>query len=695
MQQVENHLRILIVEDRNDDAELLRLELERQGFPADCKVVDNREAVRKALSDQAWDLVLTDHALPGFDSATVLQLLQSCAPDTPCIIVSGTIGEEAAALAFRHGALDYVNKEHLTRLGPAVERALTITAERRARRQAEEALRQQEELYRLVAQNSSDVVSLVRSDGTILFVSPSVERTLGYTPEDVLNTDIRRVVHPADLPSIETSLTGVDSILTHRVRDKYGSCIWMETSTSPVRDEKGQILHYLMSSRDVTARKRFEEQLSFQAFHDPLTSLPNRALFLSRLEHVLAKAKRTGERIAVLFVDLDNFKWVNDSLGHDAGDRLLIEVARRLTDCLRDSDTVSRHGGDEFTILLEDVGEVSTVTQTAVRIAEALKEPSIVTGLEVVVTASIGIVYHADGRAKPEDLLRQADVAMYRAKSSGKAQYAFYEPSLNDQALRRLELDIEVRHAAAGDQFILYFQPIIDIQHGWITAVEALIRWQHPTKGLLAPSEFIHQVEETQLIEIIGEWVMKRACQEALRCQQSSVSPRPISINVNFAVRQFRSPTFVDDLVRLWCGAGLDPHCFTLEITEGALIGDQAEAARKLSQLRQYGFGIEIDDFGTGYSSLAYLQHLPVTGLKLDRSFIAAVADNPKDQVIANTVVNLSKAMGLTVTAEGVETAAQWAVVKETQFDRAQGYYFRRPKPGPKVCELLKADRRW
>jgi diguanylate cyclase (GGDEF)-like protein len=436
------------------------------------------------------------------------------------------------------------------------------------------------------------------------------------------------------------------------------------------------------------------DQLARQAFHDPLTSLPNRALFMDRLAHALARTEGRSERVAVLFLDLDRFKVINDSLGHGVGDQLLIEVSRRLRACLRPEHTLARLGGDEFGMLLEDVQDVSTATSMAERIAAQFQTPFSYEGREVFITVSVGIEFGRSGQAGPEEILRYADLAMYQAKTNGKARYEVFDRSTNDQALQRLDLELDLRGAVTRQEFTVHYQPVVMVESGRVAEVEALVRWQHPERGLLSPDRFIGLAEETGLIVPIGQWVLAEACHRARAWQREFPGQPPLVMSVNLSARQLQQPNLVEEIAAALRESGLDPASLKLEITESVVMQDAPSTLAKLHALKDLGIQLAIDDFGTGYSSLGYLKRFPVDTLKIDRSFVKAIGDDAEDMVIVRAVVEVARSLRLSVTAEGIETAEQLARLRALGCERGQGYYFARPLAADPLRALFAIARR-
>ncbi len=475
---------------------------------------------------------------------------------------------------------------------------------------------------------------------------------------------------------------------------KDGTLFWNELYIAPVLNEAGHIANFIGVQKDITERKILEEQLAHQAFHDPLTDLPNRSLFLDRLSHALKRSKRRGDKVAVLFMDLDNFKVTNDSLGHEVGDDLLIEVAGRLSGCLRPTDTAARLGGDEFVILLEDIEDTNEANRVAKRIAETLRLPLYIEGHELLVTTSIGIAFGGSDENLPGSLLRNADLAMYRAKEAGKNSQAMFESGMNVRALERLQLEEDLRRALEREEFRVYYQPEVSLEDGRIMGFEALVRWEHPERGLVSPQEFIPVAEETGLIVPLGQWVLEEACRQAREWQErytGFADPSP-AISVNLSARQFKQPGLADSIAEVLRKNGLEPRCLILEITESMMVTDVDSAIITLRELRELGVKIAIDDFGTGYSSLAYLKRFPVDYLKIDRSFVDGLGRDPTDKGLVSAAITLAHYLGLEAVAEGVETAEQLEHLRELGCKLAQGYYFWKPSPGETASEILAAQ---
>ncbi len=552
-------------------------------------------------------------------------------------------------------------------------------------------------------ENIHDAVMATDEHFTLTAWNKGAEQMFGWRADEVLGRKVYEVVRSAyseeRLAQVlrELSESGqqrIDAVKYH----KDGSPIYAEELTIALRGEQGEISGYLSIMRDLTERKeserlrRSEARLRYQAFHDLLTGLANRHLFLEHLEQALRRTGRTrGRKVAVLFMDLDNFKLINDSLGHEVGDVLLTAVSERLQGCLRLENTLARFGGDEFTVLLEEVANPNEAVRVAERILETFRSPFVLAGREVVVTASIGIALGTASTKNAEDLLRDADTAMYRAKAQGTLKYEFFDRGMYERTLVRLNVENDLWRALENDEFEVHYQPIVNLGTGEVWGVEALVRWQHPKKGLLHPSQFVPLAERNGLIVPIGKLAMEDACKLAKELQQSRPRPRQLVAGVNYSARQLEHPDSTHAVEELLRRTGLQAGLLQLDITETAYISAAEAHESNLDNLKGLGVGISIDDFGMGYSSLSYLKRLPADTLKVDKSFVAGLGEDVQDTAIVQMVIDLAHAFGMEVVAEGVESKKQAEQLKEMGCDMAQGYYFARPLPPEALSEFLLA----
>ncbi|MGB3494011.1 MAG: EAL domain-containing protein [Elainellaceae cyanobacterium] len=561
------------------------------------------------------------------------------------------------------------------------------------RKHAEAALSESEERLRLVTENMSDLVCLHDSEGRYVYVTPSSRVLLGYDPAELIGHHPEEWVHPDDGDRFRqefqrVSLESKSVPHTYRIRKKAGDFIWLETLTQPIMDEARQVIHWQTASRDVSDRVRVEHRLKHDALYDGLTGLPNRSLLIERLNLAIKRAKRQPRcQFAVMFLDLDNFKLVNDSLGHSVGDELLRVVANLLPDFIRETDVAARLGGDEFVILLEDLDSIDGAIQVSERILDRLRSPLMVSDREVVISSSIGIVGNAAHHQQAEDLLRDADLAMYRAKHHGRAGYALFDPAMHLQVVRRLHLEQDLRKALDRNEFVLHYQPIVSLETQHIQGFEALIRWNHPKQGLVPPSEFVAIAEETGLIVPIGRWVLNTACHQLVSWQRQ-FPDAALKISVNLSVQQLHG-FLLNHLDNALSQSGLRSDTLILEITESMLIENIEATLELLEQIKRRGVRLSIDDFGTGYSSLSYLHRLPVDALKIDRAFVSPARPDARNQVIAESIVALSNLLELNAIAEGIEQFQQLQWLKTLGCELGQGNFFSAPVPASQATQLL------
>lgn len=573
-------------------------------------------------------------------------------------------------------------------------------------------LAEREQLFQLITENAADMIAVIDRNGQRLYNSPAYQKILGYEPKELAATSSMDQIHPDDRArvleaSVKARNTGRGERLEYRIRHKDGSWRFLESTSSVIQNPKGENDGLVIVNRDITERKRAEERLAHQSFHDGLTGLPNRALFLDRLKRAITVSRRHSDfKFAVLFVDIDEFKVFNDSLGHAAGDNLLMQIAQRLTTSLRGVDTISRPrvgedaepfvgestlarpGGDEFTMLLEELHGPSDAIRVAERIQRRLAIPFNFNGQEIVLSVSIGIAFSNKDALDAQDVLRDAEIAMYRAKSTGKARCEVFDHAMHAGAIKRLQLETDLRKGVELNQFRVYYQPIVSLRNDQIVGFETLSRWQRP-EGLVMPGEFIAVADETGIILPINRQLLYDACRQLRSWQKLFPSDPPLTINVNITPKQFAQPDLASQIRKTLQETGLDPCCLNLEITETIAMADADRSAVVLSELKALGILLDIDDFGTGYSSLSRLQRFPVDTLKIDRSFISHMDTDIETREIVRIIVMLAHGLRLKVVAEGVETPAQANMLKDIGCELAQGYLYSKPAPAETIEELL------
>ncbi len=591
-------------------------------------------------------------------------------------------GEATASRAAKDALVALVTQASL-----ALEsNALTTELQRRAG----------EARFRSLVQHAHDLITVLDSNATVIYQSPSVERALGYTPAEIAGTRFDRLLVGGEnsrllrlLADGTTYAGGEADVIECALRHRDGSTRHFEILHTNLLEDDA-VGGIVLNGRDISERKAFEEQLEHQAFHDPVTSLANRALFNERVRHALARARRERAGLGVIFLDLDDFKTINDSLGHAAGDEVLLEVAKRLATSIRVTDTAARFGGDEFAILLEDATGPDDAADVAERIIEALKRPLQLDSKEIMVQASLGIsMVDYETTLDADELIRNADAAMYIAKRDGKGSYRLFEPEMHAEVLARLELRADLQRALVNDEFELHYQPVIRLSDATVKGVEALVRWRHPERGMLAPIEFIPFAEQTGLIVPIGRWVLREGCRQAKLIQAQVPVEPPLSMSVNISVNQLHHSDIVADVRDALADSGLDPTTLTLEITETVMMSNADLAEQRLAELKQLGVQIALDDFGTGYSSLGYLARFPVDVIKMDRSFLVE-GSLPLSSGLATAVIGLGKTFELDVVAEGIEFSDQWSTLRELGCALGQGFYFAKPMDSVSTLAYLR-----
>ena len=564
------------------------------------------------------------------------------------------------------------------------------------RRQAERLLQRSERRFRSIFERSTMGIAIIDLDGNIMDMNRAGLAIIGYSLDEVRSMHFTDYNHPEDAARTRTYFDEIREgrrdffELTKCYVRKDGEPVWGRQTVTLVRNEAGEPRYAISMLEDITDHKKADDMLRHLAFHDALTGLANRALFLDRLGGAIRRRKRNPEsNFSVLFLDLDRFKLVNDSLGHPTGDTLLCEIAARLTECIRASDTLARFGGDEFAILLDDLHDPLETLRVIERIRRSLSSPFLLDGHEIFAGASIGVVLGTERYERPEEIMRDADIAMYRAKENGNAGYEIFDSRMHDQARHVLRLETDLRKALERGEFELYFQPIVSLRTNRITGIEALVRWNHPTRGLVGPGEFIPLAEEAGLIFDLDRWVLASACSIMDLWSERYPAARDLLLNVNLSAKYFLKRDAVDDFSEILRVTGVQPSRLRLEITENLILDGDEHVTGKLLKLRAMGVSLALDDFGTGYSSLSYLVRFPFDALKIDRGFIIGMLDKPGDMAIVQSVLTLGKNLGLEVVAEGVETLEHAARLSEFGCIFAQGYFYYRPMPAGDFTGLL------
>jgi diguanylate cyclase (GGDEF)-like protein/PAS domain S-box-containing protein len=697
-------LRALIVAASSEDAEALSNELRRADYDLVSAHVNTRDSMEQALNNENWDVILSDYSIPNFGALDALALLRERQADIPFLVVTDRIDAETAISVLRAGANDCIPKESLDRLAPSLERELAEARMRRGVRLGREALRESEARlrevllesalrFRAIAEISKGIIyEWDLKSGTISWFA-NIDEKLGYADGEFARTreGWEGILHPDDhdrvLAAAERHLKTAEPFSAeYRVMRRDGTLMAWSDSAKVIRSE-GYPTRWIGVITDVTEDRQVKEQVKYLAVHDVLTGLPNRALFNDRLTIALAQSTRGNQKVAILFLDLDRFKAVNESFGHPVGDQFLCRVAERIRACTRAGDTLARFGGDEFAILIQRIRSEEDAAKVAQKVLEAIRLPFLVDQRELFTTTSIGAsTYPTDG-ADVDTLTRNADAALHRAKEHGRDNYQLYSLEMNARALERLSLENRLRQALQNEQLVLYYQPLIDLHSERIRGVEALLRWLHPERGLLSPSEFIPLAEMSGLILPIGEWVLNASCEQLREWHDLGYSDLRVAVNVS--PRQFQQFDFVTQVTRAIEESGIPPESLDLEITETSAMQDPDGSIGKLQDLKKRNVRISLDDFGTGFSSLTHLRRFPIDRIKLDRSFVQELPGNSDHCAIAKAVITMAHALRMSIVGEGVETAAQVAFLRDEGCDEAQGYLFSQPLPAPGFRALL------
>jgi len=666
------------------------------------------EAACRMLKAGEYELVLLDLRMPGVDGFDVMAFMDQQKIEAAVVVVSGETSFSAISRALRRGAYDYIKKPYDTdELIATIDSALGARKLALSHRQIETQLRHSEELHRYIVNSSPDVVFMLDDRGNFCFLNSQVEALLGYSAGELMGRHYRYLIDEQDAPRAawafnDPTITAENPRtieLRLKTRGSRRGNRHFEVTAFPVDARPNDLADADISSesriygtaRDITERKEAEAFINFQAYHDLLTRLPNRALFKDRLNLAITHAQRNEQKLAVMFLDLDRFKVINDTLGHAMGDRLLQAVTQRLESCLRQGDTLSRFGGDEFTLLLPAVNGTEDARIIARKLIDTLKAPFKLGDHEVFVGVSIGISIYPEAGRTMDDLIQRADVAMYHVKGRGKDGYQFYNDAMNVDTTHRLSLERDLRSALRNGELVVHYQPQICTRTGDLHGIEALVRWQHPTRGLLYPSDFLPLAEETKLIGDLSEWVLTTACKEVK--PWLARSHYPLRLSVNFSPMQVEHPRFVDLLMEQLAACDFPPDRLEIEITENIIISDLEQISRKLDDLASQGVRVAIDDFGTGYSSLNYLHRLPIHTLKVDQSFVRDIRQEDQGACIVNAIIAMAQGLKLHIVAEGVETQAQLRYLKALGCDQVQGFYYGPARPVADVMSMLPPDR--
>ncbi|WP_232465170.1 EAL domain-containing protein [Oleiphilus messinensis] len=701
-----NNARILVVDDEPRLVTSLKQLLNSHQYEVDTAL--GGKAACEQLIRQKYELVLLDLNMGDMDGHQVMGFMAENSIDAATIVVSGESTFSAVSKALRRGAYDYLKKPYdPEELVATVESALSKKLLESAHGAMQRRLQRSEELHRYIVNSSPDIVFMLDKEGKFTFLNNKIEKILGFKKRELLGQKYTAIIAENELKkarylfqqntavnkgirNFEMHLKSSDSNRPDRFFDI--TIFPIERKTGKSFNAEGQSLNPTFigtygTARDITERKEAEDFINFQAYHDLLTRLPNRSLFKDRLNLAIAQAKRNSERLAVMFLDLDRFKVVNDTLGHAMGDRLLQAVSARLEGCLREGDTLSRFGGDEFTLLLPEINSREDARKIAKKLIQELKEPFKLGDHDVFIGVSIGIAMYPEGGISVEQIIQNADVAMYHVKSRGKDGYQFFVSSMNTPSSNRLILERDLRKALEDDQLKVYYQPQVNAQSGEIIGVEALVRWHHPEKGVLSPSQFLPLAEETKLIVDISNWVLKTACNEVKKWFQEGY--HNIRLAVNFSPKQIEHPRFVQALIAQLKRYDFPAEKLEIELTENVIMNDLENMVKTLSMLAENKITIAIDDFGTGYSSLSYLHTLPIHTLKVDQSFVKNIQEKRNEACIVNAIVAMAQGLKLNIVAEGVETETQLKYLKALGCQEVQGFYFGRPQPAEYILTLL------
>ncbi|MDR5171110.1 EAL domain-containing protein [Methylobacillus flagellatus] len=697
---------VLIVDDNERLAQSLQQLLQLHGYNAE--MCSSGEDALQLVMDIKFDLMLLDLSMPDMNGFDVLTELATHTAPPPVIVISGTKTLNAAIEAMRLGAYDFLRKpyqpeELLHTIENAIEKSRLETQNRSIHARLEES----ENLYRYLVNSSPDIIYTLDDSGRFTFINHRVETLLGYRRESLIGKHYTEIIYSDDFDRASYAFnerrTGNRATRNIELRLKckdretevrhfeinFITVVLNATGTYAGTHESGTPFSGTYGvARDISDRKKVEEVITRQAYHDTLTGLPNRALFKDRLNVALNHAKRNQQQLAIMFLDLDRFKWVNDTLGHFYGDELLKHVAQRLSGCLRAQDTLARMGGDEFTLLLHDLQQPDDASLVAAKIVEELKRPFLLDEREIFISSSIGIALYPDHGDSIETLIKSADIAMYHVKWRGKNGYQYYEASMNAMFHKKLSMENELRRAIEKKQIILHYQPQVDVETRKIIGLEALARWHHPELGIISPTEFIPLAEETGLIFSLSEMLLAEACQQMQSWEEAGLLSFRLAINIS--PQLVEEENFVAKTLNYIQAQHLKPEFFEIEITENLLVRDLENTVAKLKALGKQGIKIALDDFGTCYSSLSYLRQFPIHNIKIDKSFVGDINTHNESVPIITAISGIAKGFKLDLIAEGVETLQQMRTLHRMGCSKMQGYLFSKPLPAQNITKLLK-----
>jgi diguanylate cyclase (GGDEF)-like protein/PAS domain S-box-containing protein len=684
---------LLLVEDNPEDVRLLReMFHEQSSHNTELTQVGTMGEAEKHLAESVVDIILLDLGLPDAQGLEAIRRARSVAPGVPLVVLTALDDESLASRALQEGVQDYLIKGQVDARG--LLRALRYAVERK---NMQEALFNEKERAQVTLNSIGDAVICTDVLGNITFLNPVAERMTGWSQREAAGRPMAEVFRILGATSRETSPNPMEMALGHNgilhvpanciLTQRDGFEVPIDATVAPIHDREGRATGVVIVFRDMGSTRTMALQMAHSAHHDFLTGLPNRKLLSDRVRQAIAAAPRHMKKVAVLFLDLDGFKHINDSLGHPIGDRLLQSIAKRLVDSVRGSDTVSRQGGDEFVVLLSEVEGLDSVATTVRRLLQVGAEPHSIDQHDLHVTTCIGVSIYPDDGLDPETLIKNADTAMYQAKENGRQSYQFFKPAMNVRAVERQSIEGSLRRALERQEFAVHYQPKVNLRTGEISGAEGLIRWTHPTRGSVSPAQFIPVAEDCGLILPIGNWVLREACKQARTWMDAGL---PLgTMGVNISAMEFRNENFLEGVFAILKDTGLDPTSLELELTESVLMKHPESTASVLQALRAKGVRVAVDDFGTGYSSLSYLQKFSIDALKIDQSFVRRITTAPDETTIVTAVIVMARSLKLRVVAEGVETLKELEFLQAHQCDEAQGYYFSRPILPEQFAKLL------